>query len=188
MIALIDCGSSKTPQIAEQLEAYIDVDVISMLDLKQENCTNFAGFVISGAPILLTELDPTPYLKQFAWFRTENRPILGICFGHQILGLLNGARIAKMKEDRVFQEIEVIHADPLFLRLPDVFDMQEDHCEHISIPKNFEHLACSDTCINEAMKHKTKMHYGVQFHPEVSGNYGNILLENFVNVVLEVKV
>ncbi len=188
MIAVIDCGSSKTPQIAEQLEAYIDVEVISMLDLKQENCTNFAGFVISGAPILLTELDPTPYLKQFAWFRTENRPILGICFGHQILGLLNGARIAKMKEDRVFQEIEVIHADPLFLRLPDVFDMQEDHCEHISIPKNFEHLACSDTCINEAMKHKTKMHYGVQFHPEVSGNYGNILLENFVNVVLEVKV
>ena len=90
-----------------------------------------------------------------------------------------------MKEDRVCQEIEAIQEDSLFLRLPDVFDMQEDHCEHISIPKDFEHLACSDTCINEAMKHKTKLHYGVQFHPEVSGNYGNILLENFVNIILD---
>lgn len=185
MIAVIDCGSSKTPQIADQLEEYIDVEVISMLDLKQENCTHFAGFVISGAPILLTDLDPSPYLEKFAWLQNENRPILGICFGHQILGLLHGARIAKMKEDRVCQEIEAIQEDPLFLRLPDVFDMQEDHCEHISIPKDFEHLACSDTCINEAMKHKTKLHYGVQFHPEVSGNYGNILLENFVNIVLD---
>ena len=185
MIAIIDCGSSKTPHIVEQLEEYIDVEYLSMLDLKKENCTNFKGFVISGAPILLTDLDPSPYLEKFAWLLNENRPILGICFGHQILGLLNGARIAKMKEDRVFQEIEVIQDDRLFLRLPDVFEMQEDHCEHISIPKDFEHLACSDTCINEAMKHKTKLHYGVQFHPEVSGNYGNILLENFVNIVLD---
>ncbi len=185
MIAVIDCGSNKTPQIVEQLQEYIDVEYILMLDLKKENCTKFKGFVISGAPILLTDLDPAPYLEKFAWLQNENRPILGICFGHQILGLLNGARIAKMKEDRVFQEIEVIQDDPLFLRLPDVFEMQEDHCEHISIPKDFEHLACSDTCINEAMKHKTKLHYGVQFHPEVSGNYGNILLENFVNIVLD---
>jgi GMP synthase (glutamine-hydrolysing) len=45
-------------------------------------------------------------------------------------------------------------------------------------------LACSDACINEAMKHKEKPMYGVQFHPEVSGNFGHVLLENFACLVL----
>lgn len=184
MIAIIDCGSSKTPLIAEQIQEYIDIEVIPMLDFCHEKSKHFAGYILSGAPILLTDLDPTPFLEKFAWLSSEIKPILGICFGHQILGLLHGAKIAKMKEDRAFQEIEIIYDDPLFSRLPAVFDMQEDHCEHISIPKDFLHLACSDVCINEAMKHKLKPYYGVQFHPEVSGNYGNILLENFVNIVL----
>ncbi len=184
MIAVFDCGSQKTPAIAYQIEEYIDVQIIPFLDLKKTDLSPFEGIIISGAPILLTEIDPEPYLDTFRWILDENRPILGICFGHQIMGLLHGARVARMKEDRDFQEIEVIKDDLLFERLPDVFEMQEDHCEHISVPKNFDLLACSDACINEAMKHRDKLHYGVQFHPEVSGNYGNILLENFAALVI----
>jgi GMP synthase (glutamine-hydrolysing) len=184
MIALINCGSSKTPAIAEQLEEYIDVQTIGLLDFQSNFIDNFDGIVLSGAPILLTDIDPTPYLTHLSWIKTYQKPLLGICFGHQILGLLNGARVSKMREDRGFQEIEVIKDDLLFERLPDIFEMQEDHCEHISVPHGFDLLACSDACINEAMKHREKPHYGVQFHPEVSGNYGHVLLANFANLVL----
>lgn len=184
MIAVIDCGSSKTPQIAQQLEEYIDVQVLGLMDFKAENLAQFDGVVLSGAPILLTDIDPTPYLQHLSWIKTYDKPLLGICFGHQIIGLLHGARVSKMREDRGFQEIELIMDDSLFERLPDVFEMQEDHCEHISVPHGFDLLACSDACINEAMKHKEKPMYGVQFHPEVSGNFGHVLLENFACLVL----
>jgi len=184
MIALIDCGSSKTPSIAEQLEEYCDVQVFGLFDFKEAQLHEFKGVVLSGAPILLSQIDANPYLNHFQWIKTFQKPLLGICFGHQIIGMLHGARISMMREDRGFQEIEIIKDDPLFERLPDVFEMQEDHCEHISVPAGFELLACSDACINEAMKHKEKPQYGVQFHPEVSGNYGFVLLANFAQMVL----
>jgi GMP synthase (glutamine-hydrolysing) len=86
-----------------------------------------------------------------------------------------------MKENRDWLEIEVVTESLLFEKLPTVFDVMEDHCESISIPVGFELLASSDECINEAMQHKNKMIYGLQFHPEVSGNFGRVIIENFVN-------
>jgi len=77
-------------------------------------------------------------------------------------------------------EIEQFVDCPLLNRLPNIFEMQEDHCESISIPQEFELVANSDECINEVMQHESKKIYGVQFHPESSGNFGHILLENFI--------
>jgi len=87
-----------------------------------------------------------------------------------------------MREDRDLQEIEFLHKDPLFARMPSVTQMMEDHCEAISIPPNFTLMAISDACVNEGMKHNEKNLYGVQFHPEVSGNMGSVLIENFTRI------
>lgn len=182
MIVIINCGSSKTPHIQDMIENFDNTQVVGMFDFNYTDFEDADGFVISGAPILITEKDPDPYLERFTWLKTTEKPVLGICFGHQMLALTYDSLANRQKEDRDLQMIEVIADCPLFDRLPDEVEFMEDHCESVSIPNHFVHIAVSDACINEAMMHESKPLYGVQFHPEVSGNNGSILLENFVNI------
>ena len=60
--------------------------------------------------------------------------------------------------------------------------MKEDHCEFVSVPKDFKLIASSDACFNEAMSYIEREIFGVQFHPEVSGLQGALMLENFYNI------
>jgi len=182
MILLLDCGSSKTPYIASVIDEYMDVTTAPILDFDPSTLSQFSGIVISGAPILVTEQDTSVFLKAISWIKETSTPVLGICFGHQLIGLSFGAEAYRMREDRDWQTIEAYEECPLLDKLPTEFEMMEDHCETISVPPGFELVASSDVCVNEIMQHKEKPIYGVQFHPEVSGNYGAVLIGNFVNL------
>ena len=86
MILLLDCGSSKTYLIADLIDAHCDVQVVPILDFKAEDIDQFKGVVISGSPISITEKYPEHFLKQIAFIKECTIPVLGICFGHQIIG------------------------------------------------------------------------------------------------------
>ncbi|MBL1279160.1 MAG: gamma-glutamyl-gamma-aminobutyrate hydrolase family protein [Fluviicola sp.] len=181
-ILVIDSGSNKTKYIESIVDEFIDVKSAKLMDFKESDLENVCGVIISGAPLLVTEVDPSPYISKLDWIKMTELPVLGICFGHQIIGLLHGAFASRMKEDRDWQTIEAYEDCPLFDRLPNAIEMMEDHCETISIPAGFELVASSDACVNEVMQHKEKTIFGVQFHPEVSGNHGRILIENFIKL------
>jgi len=181
-LLIIDFGSSKIPQIEEMVYEFADYITMPFDEINETTTSAFDGVILSGAPVLITEQNMTPYLERLNWIKTTEKPVLGICFGHQILGLLYNAYPARMKDCRTMNEIEQFGECPILNRLPQVFEMQEDHCESISIPEEFELVANSDECINEVMQHESKSLFGVQFHPEVSGNYGAILMENFVQL------
>lgn len=187
MILIGDCGSSKTPEIRKILDEYVDCEVIPLLDIDIELTKGYEGIVLSGAPILLTEEKTDQYIQNTEWIKEIKIPILGICFGHQLIALQYGGFVKKMKEDRAFQDIEIFEESPLFKRLPRIIQMQEDHCEFASVPQNFKLLASSDTCFNEAMQHNELHIYGVQFHPEVSGLQGSLLFENFHEICTHAK-
>ena len=186
MIGVINCGSSKTRYIEELVYEFDDFVSIPLLDATVESLYDLKGIIISGAPILLTETDHAPFKQPIETIIKSELPIMGICFGHQLLSLYFGGYVARMKEDRDWQTIEVISDSHLFDKLPNEFEMMEDHCETASSPNDFIHLAVSDVCINEAMQHKTKPIYGVQFHPEVSGNSGRIIFDNFIRICHQV--
>jgi GMP synthase (glutamine-hydrolysing) len=182
MIIILDCGSAKVPDIEQMVDEFMDYKTIPFLDFSPDKHADITGIIISGAPLLITEMNMENHLSASGWIKTIDKPVLGICFGHQMIGLQHGAFGSKIREDRSWQEIEQMESDRLFSRIPNVFNMMEDHCEVISIPQDFKLLASSDASINEAMRHNTKHLYGVQFHPEVSGNMGSVLIENFIKI------
>ena len=182
-ILIVDCGSDKVPEIEKVLEELsTDYDTIKMDDLTEDIANEYLGLIISGNPILLTNTDSTPYIWKFTFLTTYPNPVLGICFGHQMLGMVHGAQIKKGKENRDWEEIEIKESSTLFNYIRKPFDMKEDHAEEITLPEGFKLLATSKSCNVEAMQHKIKPLFGVQFHPEVSDRKGMQLLKNFCKI------
>jgi len=181
VITIIQLGSTKTPAIHEMVTALgAQSRIIDRTDFTNEIVQQSQAIILSGSPIFFTEVDFQPYRKQFGILNDVRIPILGICFGHQLLGLLNGATIFRGEAIRTATTIHKIKEDALLKNLDDTFTMQEDHTEGISLPPGFIHLASSDTYTIEAMRHPVKSIWGVQFHPEVSGDNGKILIGNFI--------
>ncbi|MGD1844846.1 MAG: type 1 glutamine amidotransferase [Salibacteraceae bacterium] len=182
-VGVIDCGSDKIAQITEMLQSLgAQTQTISLLELDEERFPASTPLVFSGNPSLLTDDDPFPMIRKYRWLKYRESAMLGLCFGHQLLGLLHGSRVFLINEDRENRAIYLQPSHPLFEGLSNPSYFQQDHCEAISLPDGFLSLASSDACTLEAMAHPEKPHFGVQFHPEVSGENGRQLFGNFLKI------
>lgn len=178
-VLVINCGSKKTPYILEMLHEQ-ELHLLNKEDDYSVALKTADAVIISGAPIMVSEPENKKWVQSFSWIRDFEKPILGICFGHQVLGMQYGASAFYCEEDRDAQQIEVVKKHVLFEDLPHPFAMDEDHCEAIDLPLGFERLGKSKIANNEAMAHVSKPFLGVQFHPETSGENGRQLFKNFV--------
>jgi GMP synthase (glutamine-hydrolysing) len=183
MIAIISCGSDKVPLIKKHLDKiFVESHIIDMAKTREVNFYSYSGVIISGSPILVTDEGMDTHLTHFAFLENFPKPVLGICFGHQVIGLLYGATgiLGKMiKGDKMVVQTK---ESPLFAGIKKETIFAQNHCESITLPKDFERIATSDLCDNEAMQHVSKQSYGVQFHPEVSGAVGEALIQNFARL------
>jgi GMP synthase (glutamine-hydrolysing) len=141
------------------------------------------GLVLSGgAPRIglqssLGNIDE--YLKK------ANIPILGICAGHQYMAHFFGG-VAKPAKKPEYGKIELIilKDNDIFKDVPKKSIVWESHNDEVSkLPISFICLAKSLNCKIQAMKHKNKPFYGLQFHPEVKHTeYGEQIFSNFVEL------
>jgi GMP synthase (glutamine-hydrolysing) len=141
--------------------------------------------VLSGHRTLIDDYDPDSLAPLLEVIRETRLPLLGLCGGHQLIGLAFGARPAPMGPlaageadpwPGLFPGLRKewgpcpvrIHADdPLFAGLPPVAVVEQRHFWELkTLPAGFVGLAGSEACPIQAMRHRDRLLYGVQFHPE----------------------
>ena len=120
----------------------------------------YEKIILSGTP--LKDFGYLRNMNRFEWIRDCNIPILGICAGMQVIGLVYNSSLELCQEIRM-TEIKTLKENPLF---SSTFRAYELHTYGINPSDNFEILAVSEKCI-QGIKHKKKGIYGVLFHPEV---------------------
>jgi GMP synthase (glutamine-hydrolysing) len=142
------------------------------------------GLILSGgAPRIAWDTPKlglcTDYLKHF------KGPILGECVGHQLMAVYYGGKAGPSNiPEYGLSKIKIIAADDLFKGLPKSFNVWQSHNDEVTVAKGFTVLAQSADCKIQAIKHKTKPHYGVQFHPEVNNTeHGEAIYNNFIRIV-----
>ena len=120
--------------------------------------------------------------------RKAKFPILGICYGHQIIGSAFGAPMRDLGQMlRGYEKVSIIRKHPLFDGLPPDLVVAESHRQELTkVPDEFQHLAQSTTSKVEAIVHRSRPIYGVQFHPERSNEdhpHGRIIIQNLLKQI-----
>ena len=191
-VVIIDFGSQFTQLIARRIrELGVFSEIVShkkirTIDINQ----NVRGIILSGGPLNVYQINKYSFDKKILEL---NIPILGICFGHQILSKLNGGRV-KQSKHREFGLANIFKKrDSLltknFYGKKKTKEVWMSHADQVSkLPKNFKVIASSTNSKYAIVENKLKKFYGVQFHPEVTHTEnGKKLISNFIFLICKIK-
>ena len=192
-ILIIDFGSQFTQLIARKIrELGVFSEIISHKKISKTNTIkqNIYGIILSGGPLNVYENNKFYFDKKILQL---NIPVLGICFGHQILSKELGGKV-KRSNHREFglTEIKKIANSQLIKNFFDKNNKNNvwmSHADQVSkMPKNFKVIASSKNSKLAIIENHNKKFYGVQFHPEVTHtNKGTVLLRNFLFSICKIK-
>jgi len=115
-----------------------------------------------------------------------NTPLLGICYGAEILALTLGGTIRKMTrpvQDTISITVSKSNSLLSLNRGDKTLFVYESHRYCVAkLPEGFESLASSSECEHEIFSHKEKKMFGTQFHPEKSGADGLTIFSKFLSI------
>ena len=181
-IIIIDFGSQYSQLIARRIrEMEVYCEIVPLIDIEKikNGEEKVKGIIFSGGPASVYEKGaPTVNPEVF----NLNLPILGICYGMQLITHLNGGKVEKA-DSREFGKavLEVENNDnPLFTGVKKSSNIWMSHNDHITeLPTGFEIIAKTDSSI-AAITNNNGI-YALQFHPEVvHSECGTQILENFI--------
>jgi GMP synthase (glutamine-hydrolysing) len=191
-ILIIDFGSQFTQLIARRIrELGVFSEIISHKKIKLKDIDQtIKGIILSGGPLNVYQINKYSFDKKII---NLNIPILGICFGHQILSKLNGGRV-KQSKHREFGLANIYKKNESLL-IKNFFNKQKSkkvwmsHADQVSkLPKNFKVIASSTNSKFAIVENKLKKFYGIQFHPEVTHTEnGKKLISNFIFLICKIK-
>ncbi len=190
-ILIIDFGSQFTQLIVRRIrELGVYSELVSHKKIKSSEIKkNIKGIILSGGPLNVYQLNKSLFDNKILKL---DIPILGICFGHQILSKFNGGKI-KQSKLREFGLVNILKKNNSLL-IKNFFKKKTNkvwmsHADQVyKLPESFKVIASSNNSKFAIVESKTKKFFGVQFHPEVTHTEnGKKLISNFIFLICKVK-
>ena len=181
-MVVIDFGGQYTHLIARRVRELHVYSEILPYTVSADEVLNegVKGMILSGGPRSVYE-GGAPSID--VGVLTSGLPVLGICYGHQLIAHLMGGEVVRASRGEYGKTLmRVCVADDLFYGLSEVQVVWMSHRDVVSSPpRDFEALASTELSPVAAMRHRSLPVYGVQFHPEVSHTpHGMAILRNFL--------
>ena len=191
-ILIIDFGSQFTQLIVRRIrELGVFSEIVSHKKIKSSQIKpNIKGIILSGGPLNVYQLKNNLFDEKILKLKI---PILGICFGHQILSKFNGGKV-KQSKHREFGLANIYKKkDSLiiknFFNKKKIIKVWMSHADQVSkLPKNFRVIASSSNSKFAIVESKLDKFFGVQFHPEVTHTKnGKKIISNFIFLICKIK-
>ena len=192
-ILIIDFGSQFTQLIARRIrELGVFSEIISHKKINSKKILeqNIVGIILSGGPLNVYQHDKFNFDRKILKL---GLPVLGICFGHQILSKELGGRVKK-SDHREFglatiNKVKNSILTKNFFNKKNVSNVWMSHADQVSkMPIGFKVVASTKNSKLTIIENSKNNFYGVQFHPEVTHTpKGKILLYNFLFLICKVK-
>ena len=190
-ILIIDFGSQVTKLIARRIR---DLGVYSEIItpkkiLNIKNYQDIKGIILSGGPSTVTKNNFQSVPKEI--FK-KNIPILGICYGLQLIAKLFGGKIKSSKKKREFGRAFLFKKKPSLLTknfLTSSIKVWMSHEDAVTkMPKSFIAIASTKESKLTIIENQKEKIYGVQFHPEVTHtDNGKQIFKNFLFKICKIK-
>ncbi|MCI8303762.1 MAG: glutamine-hydrolyzing GMP synthase [Lawsonibacter sp.] len=191
-ILILDFGGQYNQLIARRVrECHVYCEVKPCTTpASQLRAMNPIGIIFTGGPNSVY-LEDSPHVDPsiFTW----GVPILGICYGCQLLAHNLGGQVTAAQDDsaREYGKTETFYdtASPLFRGLPEEGVSWMSHGDYMAkVPEGFTLTARSAACPNVAIADEKRGFYGVQFHPEVDHTqHGTDMIRNFLYEVCHAR-
>ena len=189
LVIVLDFGGQYNQLIARRVRecnVYCEVHPYT-LSIEKIKEMNPKGIIFTGGPNSVYGEDSPKCDKEIF---DLGIPILGICYGSQLMAYLNGGSVATAPVSEYGKtEVIVDHTSDIFKGISEKTVCWMSHTDYIeSAPQGFNVTATTPVCPVAAMENAEKRLYAVQFHPEVMHTVeGKTMLSNFVYIVCGCK-
>ncbi len=182
-ILVLDFGGQYDQLIARRVreqQVYAEIKEYDKISLEDIKAAAYKGIIFTGGPNSVYD-ETSPHFDPL--ILELGIPILGICYGHQLMSYMAGGRISSAEDSSEYgKTLLEVEETPLFSDVPASSICWMSHTDYVSeVPQGFSVIAHTVNCPAAAIGNEAKKLYGVQFHPEVNHTEaGKQIIGNFL--------
>ena len=189
LILILDFGGQYNQLIARRVrECSVYSEVVPFnITIEKIKEKNPKGIIFTGGPASVYGEDSPKCEKEIF---DLGIPVLGICYGMQLMTYTLGGQVAKAnKREYGTTEVNIDNNSSLFTGFAKTNGFLMSHTDYVEkLPEGFKNIGSTPSCPNAAIENTEKKLYGIQFHPEVNNSINGIqVIKNFLFNICKCK-